>query len=334
MKLKTHLKLFIFSIGLIFFAVCGIENITIIYNYVFSPYVFETKWITEGYCNDPEAITVDSEGNIYIVAGNSHIQKFNSKGEFITRFGSSSNNSGGLGDPTGIAVDFEGNIYIADTGKGCIKKFDSEGKFVCKWGSKGDGAGQFYEPYDIAIDKEGNIYVVDSNCSIQKFNPDGKLIGRRWGVYNPEFNQYSPFLVNIAIDSEEYIYVVYQFDIEKEKKSKYPDYETYSCIYKFDSSGEFIKKWGEKGYKDKLFNFVLGIAIDLKGNILVVDCKNHCIQEFDSDGNFKDTWGGKGFGNGRFNSPTYITVDFEGNVYVVDSGNNRIQKFKPNPFWK
>ena len=333
MKFKTHLKLFILSIALIILGICGLRSITIIYNYLFSPYLFETKFITEGYLNDPGAITVDSEGNVYILGGNTHIQKFNSKGEFIFRFGSPSKADGGLGNPEGIAVDPEGNIYIADAGVNCITKFDSKGKFVDKWIRKEDSSVQFYKPEDIAIDKKGNIYVVDSSCIVQKFNSKGQLIDK-WDVHNPEFTQYSPSLVSIAIDSKEFVYVVYLFKIKEEKNSKYPNYETYSCIYKFDNSGKFITKWEKRGSPDELFNTVLGIAIDLEGNVLVVDCESHCIQIFDSDGKFKDTWGGKGITNGRFYLPTYITVDLEGNVYVVDSGNYRIQKFKPNPIWK
>jgi DNA-binding beta-propeller fold protein YncE len=67
---------------------------------------------------------VDSKGNIYVAdASNSRIQKFTSKGKFITKWGSLGDGEGQFRTPNGIAVDSKGNIYVADTYNNRIQKF-------------------------------------------------------------------------------------------------------------------------------------------------------------------------------------------------------------------
>ena len=45
-------------------------------------------------------------------------------------------------------------------------------------GAQGEGPGQFDAPAAIALDRQGNIYVADwGNHRIQKFSPDGALVG-------------------------------------------------------------------------------------------------------------------------------------------------------------
>lgn len=77
--------------------------------------------------------------------------------------------------------------------------------------------------------------------------------------------------------------------------------------------------------------YPLGIAVDQKGYIYIVDSSNHRIQKFTSDGQFVATWGTLGTGDGEFKEPRGIAVDNSGFVYVTDMGNNhRLQKFTVN----
>ena len=87
------------------------------------------------------------------------------------------------------------------------------------------------------------------------------------------------------------------------------EYEYYNYVYKFDSDGNFITKWGSKGHGDGEFNYPKGISVDSKGYVYVADAYNHRIQKFDSNGNFITKWGSKGTGDGEFNYPNGISVD-------------------------
>ena len=73
-----------------------------------------------------------------------------------------------------------------------------------------------------------------------------------------------------------------------------------------------------------------GLAIDLSGNIYLVDRNNDRVHKFDSTGRFLTKWGRSGAGNGRFSRPNDVTVDASGNIYVTDQYNHRVQKFDSN----
>ena len=116
---------------------------------------------------------------------------------------------------------------------------------------------------------------------------------------------------HLAFDSENNVYVT---DLGN------------SRVQKFDSTGNFLIEWGNRGSSDGEFGHPTGIAVSNEF-VFVVDNKNHDIQKFNLDGEFISKWGGFGKDNGFFKSPRGITVSDDESVYVVDSGNARIQKF-------
>jgi PGF-pre-PGF domain-containing protein len=92
-------------------------------------------------------------------------------------------------------------------------------------------------------------------------------------------------------------------------------------------SYEFVRTWGTRGVAEGEFEYPMGIAVDLLGQIHVADYHNHRIQIFDRSGTCIDTWGEEGSGDGQFQHPAGIGVDSDSNIYVADTGNSRIQKY-------
>ena len=139
-------------------------------------YVFVRNWCHGCEQFYPRGIAVDSSGNVYVVdMDNNRVQKFDSNGKFITKWGSYGNGDGQFSYPAYIAVDTSGNVYVVDSGR--IQKFDSNGKFITKWGSEGSGEGHFSAPGGIAVDSSGNVYVADIlNGSIQVFAPSNVTV--------------------------------------------------------------------------------------------------------------------------------------------------------------
>ena len=89
-----------------------------------SDYQFVTNWGSQGsgdgQFDKPVSIAVDLSGNVYVAdTGNSRIQKFNSNGTFITKWGP-------IPVGIGIAVDSSGNVYVADTYNHRIRKFSPQ----------------------------------------------------------------------------------------------------------------------------------------------------------------------------------------------------------------
>ena len=156
----------------------------------------------------PWGVATDQQGNLYVSdTSNARIQKFQSDGAPMMKWGKDGSFDGAFFYPRGLAVDFAGHIYIADEGNHRVQKFDSRGHFLAKWGREGNGLGQFHSPWGVACDALGNVYVVDSrNHRIQKFDSNGAYLcswGNR-GLTEAQVN----FPSGLAVDKEGFVYVV------------------------------------------------------------------------------------------------------------------------------
>ena len=85
------------------------------------------------------------------------------------------------------------------------------------------------------------------------------------------------------------------------------------------------------------FNEPNGVAVDINGNLYVVDTGNHTIRKITPAGVVTTIAGSPGVSGStdgpgrfaRFNSPRGLAVDGNGNVYVVDQWNHTIRKISP-----
>jgi tripartite motif-containing protein 71 len=256
-----------------------------------------------------QGITLDALGNIYVVdAYNRRIQKFDSSGNFLMKFGELGSADGQFFTPEDVAVDSLGNIYVADNNY--IHKFDSSGNFLLKFGGYGTGDGQLTGASGIAIDASGDIYVVggvrvtkfaSSTAFIMKFGTDGTGNGQFTGIGD------------INVDSSGNIYIA----------------DTYGQnIQKFDSSGNFLMKFGGiHGGGDGEFDYPLDMAVDSVGNIYVADKDNGRVQKFDSNGTYLAQWSSGVLVDTDPFSPYKVAADSFGNIFAVDDMNYRILKF-------
>jgi hypothetical protein len=275
-------------------------------------YVFVEKWggpkgTGNGQFDFPCAVAVDLSRNVYVSEyGNNRIQKFDSNGNFITKWGSEGSSDGQFDQPCGgVAVDSSGHVFVVDSDNSRIQKFDNNGNFITKWGSQGVGNGQFEEADSIAVDSSDNVYVGDYGKNIQKFDSNGNFI-TKWDIKG----------VTLAIDSSDNVYVG---DIGD------------SNIQKFDNNGNFITKWGSEGVGNGQFNYIQGLAVDSSDNVYVLDKRNSIdetiIQKFDNNGNFITEWTIEGNPIG-VDGPA---VDSLGYVYVtiLNTGEESVRVYKP-----
>ena len=135
---------------------------------------------------DPERVTVDSAGNLYIADTDNYRIRKVSNGVITTVAGNGGRGFNGdnilatsaqLHDPFGVAVDSAGNLYIADFGNNRIRKV-SNGVITTVAGNgtagfSGDNgsatSAQLYNPVGVALDSAGNLYIADGgNFRIRK----------------------------------------------------------------------------------------------------------------------------------------------------------------------
>jgi hypothetical protein len=129
------------------------------------------RGISSGEFNFPTSLTVDNEGNVYVVdAMNFRIQIFNKEGEFISSFGSNGDGTGSFASPKGISIDSYGHIYVVDALFNAVQIFDKQGSFLYTFGTQGHDDSQFWMPSGIFIDKNDHIFVADTyNSRVQEF---------------------------------------------------------------------------------------------------------------------------------------------------------------------
>jgi hypothetical protein len=66
---------------------------------------------------------------------------------------------------------------------------------------------------------------------------------------------------------------------------------TISVFVKFDSSGNFLLKFGSNGSGDGEFSYPVGISVDSNGNVLVADSDKKNIQRFTPNGEYIESFG-------------------------------------------
>lgn len=128
----------------------------------------------EGKFIAPNAITADSEGNIYVVdTGNSRVQVFDSEGNFVRIINGSPNGTGTsvMVNPRGIGIDQRGFIYVVSNLTHMVYGFNKDGEEMFVFGSMGESNGQFGLPNGLFIDERDNVYITDTlNIRVSVFN--------------------------------------------------------------------------------------------------------------------------------------------------------------------
>lgn len=220
-----------------------------------------TAGSNDGQFYGPCAVALDGQGHVYVVENGSNstvnqhrVQKFDTDGNFITKWGALGHAPGEFNSPYGVAVDASGTVYVADTGNDRIQVFSPEGVLLRMWGTHGVAAGQFRDPFAIAIDSEDDVYVSDAgNSRVQRFKSDGTFVSA-WGsgsFYGVTVDSYGECLLAAPVD-----------------------------IQAFSRDGVPLFSWGAPGSGAAQFARAWGVGRDASGFTYVSDSGNNRIQKF------------------------------------------------------
>ncbi|MCS6767834.1 MAG: 6-bladed beta-propeller [Candidatus Nitrosocaldus sp.] len=101
-------------------------------------------------------------------------------------------------------------------------------------------------------------------------------------------------------------------------------------IQVFDSSGNFLFKFGVPGYDPGGFTHPSGVSVDSNGNIVVADLHNYRVQVFDSNGVYRFQFNKLGPSDGQFTYPISVAVDNRDRIIVVDTYMHSVHVFDSN----
>lgn len=277
---------------------------TVAGNYSGSGYSGDGGPATSAGLSGPQAVWVDSSGNMFIADSWNYVVRWVSGGTIQTIAGNHTLIYSGNGNPAnnaelgyskGLAVDNSGNIYIADTWNCVIRRVDAvtnlvstfAGTGVC--GYSGDGgpasSAQLNLPEDVFLDSAGNVFIADSNNAIIR-----------------EVDASSGNIVTVAGNA--------------------------ALGYGYTGDGGPATS--------AQLSFPVGVAVDAKGDIFITDPQNNVIREVSGTTQIITTIAGTSVGgfNGdnipatsaQIYVPIGIFVDYFGNVFFADQTNARIRE--------
>jgi len=228
----------------------------------------------------------------------------------VLKFGSEGNGPGMFTDARSIALDGAGHIYVGEYSGGRVQVFDANGKFLTQW-----MADTKMPLRGLAADRKGTVYVVQSGTINRYEGETGKALGPisfsgGWGFDDivatadggfvaawyknrddiVRFNSsgqvtrsipkaissvtdQSELDTRVAADGLGNIYALGTFN---------------NAIFKFNSDGKFVNKFGSAGDQAGQLRAPFAIAVDGKGRVFVSDFKG--VQVFDGDGRFLQTF--------------------------------------------
>ncbi|HVZ20687.1 MAG TPA: 6-bladed beta-propeller [Vicinamibacterales bacterium] len=133
--------------------------------------------------NRPTDVAWDGAGNIFVAdgMGNARVAKFDSKGVFVTSWGSRGSEPGMFANVTGIAVDAQGNVYAADGGNKRVQVFDNNGRFKTQFANIGSPMALCMTPPPnqvLFVSNSNPPDDFDNGGEIYKLKLDGTILGR------------------------------------------------------------------------------------------------------------------------------------------------------------
>ncbi len=284
--------------------------------------VFGTQGSAPGQLNQPEDVTTDSGGNVYVAnTANARVDKYAPDGTYLQSFGSRGSGPGQLGLPIGVAIGSAGEVWVSDFdgSRGRITVFNTDSSVLRTFGSVGTGDGQFRSPGPVALDAAGNAYIVDtSNQRVQKFTSAGVFI-TKWGAPGSADGQFNNPR-GITVDPIGNVLVA---DRDNQR------------IQRFSPDGAFLGKFGTPATRTGNFSSVYDVAAAPSGDLFTADNNLFDIEKFLNTGQFVlqatpantfDNTAAKGL------RPVSVTVDPHGVVYAVGSqGPAFVAKFEQVP---
>jgi len=251
---------------------------------------------------EPVDSVLYSTGDVYVLDKKAcQVVVYDKNGELKLLFGKPGSEQGQFSKPQSLALSLYGEIIVADTGNSRVQIFTPEGLFSYRLGDYGSMRGHFMLPTHVSVDHSGFIYVADEeNKSISKFSPRGVFL---------EMIALKDKPMDLDFDRQQNMYVLFS---EKGKILKYSPQGSVKEISIMEEEVNHLKN-------------TTAIAVDLRGDIYLVEKQGHTVKKFDQEAQLLLSFGSRGKGKGQFHLPRAISADADGKIYIADTFNRRVQ---------
>lgn len=306
---------------------------------------------------DPEGITVDQAGNLFIADyGNLRVRRVDGgTGVISTVVGNGTRGFGGDGGlatnamlnlPWNVALDVQGNLFVADTSNYRIRRVDAVTQIITTVagggpGTLGDGGlatnAFLNTPFGLAIDGSGNLLIADTGDErIRRVDHATGIINTTVGNGNAGFSgDGGPgstaslnFPMSIALDANANLIFADTFNNRVRRVT--------AATGRIDT----VAGGGNGGDGGPSSTGILcqpyGLSVDNFGNIFIADTLNQRIRRVDAKSGVISTVTGVGVPgnsgdggaatNAAVSSPRGVAADASGNVYVGDQGNQLVRR--------
>jgi tripartite motif-containing protein 71 len=226
---------------------------------------------------------VDGAGHIYVGEySGGRVQVFDSAGQFLTQW---------TVDPKmplrGLAADRKGTVFVVQSG--VISRY--EGQSGKPLGPIPYSAGWGFD--DVVTTADGGLVTAwyKNRDDILRFGSDGQVTRSLRAAISSVTGD-SELNTRVAADGLGNIYALGSFN---------------NAVFKFNSEGKFVNRFGSAGDQPGQFRAPFAIAVDGKGRVFVGDFKG--IQVFDADGRYLQVFKTEGPASGMvFNDKNELFV--------------------------
>jgi sugar lactone lactonase YvrE len=315
---------------------------------------------TKAKMNIPAGLTFDKQGNLYIAdRANHRVRKVDKKGIITTVAGNGTAGFSGDGGPatqaslnlpSGVAVDPKGNLYISDRSNNRVRVVNTKGIIKTFAGTGSDGyhgdnmpalKATLDKPFGLALDKDNNLYIADrGNNRIRKVDSSGLIstVAGDGGFYyigdnGPAYRASIAGPTGVTVDDRGNVYIADRSNNRIRMVDKLGMIRTVMGTGQQDYNGD------SELARETNLHLPFGVALDKKGDLLVIDRSHYRIRKLIMKGNKVTTLAGNGVkqfgGDGgpaqgaNLEFPHGIDVDSKDNVIFADKAHYRIRKITP-----
>ena len=309
----------------------------------------------------PAGLTFDSKGNLYIADRENHrVRKVDTKGNITTVVGNGMAGFSGDGGPaveaslnlpSGLVVDDKGNLFVSDRSNDRIRVVDKNGIIRTYAGSGVAGYGgdagpalraQLDKPFGLALDKKGNLYIADRNNNrVRRVTPEGIMttVAGDGGFFfmgdnGPAYRASVAGPTGVVVDKDGNLYIA------DRNNNRIRIVDPLGMIRTVVGTGQQDYNGDSEVARETNLYLPFGLALDKKGNLLVIDRSHYRIRRIDPKAGKVETVAGNGkkqFGgdNGPaagavLNFPHGMDMDKDDNLIFSDKGHYRIRKIAPD----